>query len=491
MLFNSHEFIFLFMPITFIIYFLLNKYRLTKFSKAWLVFASLFFYSWWNTMYLPLILISILFNYSLSSSMSNYDKNKKNAFGKRTFFIVGLAFNICLLGYFKYMDFFISNANTVLSRDFPLLNLALPLAISFFTLQQIAFIVDAYEGLAQENDFLNYVLFVAFFPQLIAGPIVHHKEIMPQFDRMRNKIINYRNIAIGLFIFSLGLFKKVVIADTFASWATKGFTNSSALTMFEGWVTSISYTFQIYFDFSGYSDMAIGASLLFNIKLPINFNSPYRSLSIIEFWQRWHMTLSNFITIYIYTPLVKSFKKLNFRKAMIATLITFLIVGFWHGASWKYVIYGGFHGIAIIINHYWRRSKRKMPKILAWLITFNFLNTTFVVFRAENWSEAFNVLKSMFDIKGEIYSATKSLYLTSGDYFDILMNSDKTIILSCLCALVVVLFFKNSNQIDYASQKLRYNILLYANSVYYAVLFLVSALAISISKYTEFLYFNF
>ena len=357
MLFNSFEFIFIFLPVSFFVYFYLNHKRLTIASRAWLVFSSLFFYGWWNIAYLPLILVSILFNYTITNTMAEYDENKKNYFSKRSLLKIALVFNIGFLGYFKYMDFFIENINMVFDSDIGLLYLALPLAISFFTLQQIAFVVDSYEGLVKEKSFLDYTVFVTFFPQLIAGPIVHHKEMMPQFANIRNKVKRYKNISLGLLIFSIGLFKKVVIADTFAIWASYGFDTATTLNVFEAWATSLSYAFQLYFDFSGYTDMAIGAALLFNIKIPINFNSPYKALSIIDFWQRWHISLSNFIGTYVYTPIIRSFNKLNFHKAMFATILTFIIVGLWHGASWMFVIFGTLHGIALTINHYWKRTK--------------------------------------------------------------------------------------------------------------------------------------
>jgi len=293
MLFNSYEFIFTFLPITFFIYFYLNSKRLTQASKVFLVLSSLFFYSWWNVVYLPLILISMLFNYSIGNTLSN-KKDFNKSFSKKTILIFGIICNISLLGYFKYGDFFIENFNLLSGANANLLHLLLPLAISFFTFQQIAYLVDSYKAETKEYNFLNYTLFVTFFPQLIAGPIVHHKEMMPQFANVRNMLINYRNIALGLFIFSIGLFKKVVIADTFAVWANNGFDVATNLNFFEAWATSLSYTFQLYFDFSGYTDMAIGIALFFNIKLPINFNSPYKALSIKDFWRRWHITLSRF-----------------------------------------------------------------------------------------------------------------------------------------------------------------------------------------------------
>ena len=238
----------------------------------------------------------MLFNYVIGNSLNSGESHHR--FSKKGLLAFGIVSNIVLLGYFKYTDFFIDNFNLAFNTNADLLNLALPLAISFFTFQQISYLVDSYRQETKEYDFLNYALFVTFFPQLIAGPIVHHKEMMPQFAKTRNKIKNYRNIAMGLFIFSIGLFKKVVIADTFAVWATQGFDVATTLNLFEAWATSLSYTFQLYFDFSGYTDMAIGLALLFNIKLPINFNSPYKATDIQDFWRRWHITLSRFLKDY-------------------------------------------------------------------------------------------------------------------------------------------------------------------------------------------------
>ena len=494
MLFNSYEFIFAFLPISFFVYFYLNSKKLTTAAKAWLVFTSLFFYSWWNIMYLPLILISILFNYTITNTMIEYDKSRRKYFSKRSLLHAGLLFNIGLLVYFKYMDFFISNTNTISGSDIELLHLALPLAISFFTLQQIAFLIDSYEGLVKEKNFLDYTIFVTFFPQLIAGPIVHHKEMMPQFANVRNKVKNYKNIAIGLFIFSIGLFKKVVIADTFAVWATQGFDVATTLNLFEAWATSLSYTFQLYFDFSGYTDMAIGAALLFNIKLPINFNSPYKATGMIDFWQRWHITLSNFITTYIYTPIVRSFDRLTFHKAMFATVITFLIAGLWHGASWMFIIFGGLHGLGLIINHYWKKRKIKLNVVLAWFITFNFVNITFVFFRAKEWDDAVKVLGSMFSLdnivlpgilRGKIELPTNlDIYyggfvqnITTGTFEGLIL------ILSLCVFLFFILVFKNSMELLKNFKPSSHLLVLTV------VCFIVGIL--KLNEYSEFLYFRF
>ena len=491
MLFNSYEFIFAFLPISFFVYFYLNSKRLTTAAKAWLVFTSLFFYSWWNIMYLPLILMSILFNYTITNTMIEYDKSRRKYLSKKSLLHVGLLFNIGLLVYFKYMDFFISNTNTISGSDIELLHLALPLAISFFTLQQIAFLIDSYEGLVKEKNFLDYTIFVTFFPQLIAGPIVHHKEMMPQFANVRNKVKNYKNIAIGLFIFSIGLFKKVVIADTFAVWATQGFDVATTLNLFEAWATSLSYTFQLYFDFSGYTDMAIGAALLFNIKLPINFNSPYKATGMIDFWQRWHITLSNFITTYIYTPIVRSFDRLTFHKAMFATVITFLIAGLWHGASWMFIIFGGLHGLGLIINHYWKKRKIKLNVVLAWFITFNFVNITFVFFRAKEWDDAIKILSSMFSLNNIVLPNFLASKLASLSKYGIefgalatnLSAAGKDLIIWLLIGFILILVFKNS------MDKLKLFKPSAINSFVFIMAFTISLY--KLSGYSEFLYFRF
>ena len=286
MLFNSFEFIFIFLPIVFFGHFYLCSRRLTVASKIWLVSASLFFYGWWNPLYLPLILTSALVNYTVGRRLSG-PAPVPSRVSLRTLLVIGIAFNLSLLGYFKYTDFMIGNINALFSAGVPRTDIALPLAISFFTFQQIAYLVDSYRREAREYDLLNYLLFVTFFPQLIAGPIVHHREMMPQFASRRHLVKRYRNIATGLFIFGIGLFKKVVLADTFAKWANSGFDTLPSLALVDAWATSLSYSFQIYFDrFSGYTDMAIGGALLFNIRLPVNFDSPYKAVSIQDFWRR-------------------------------------------------------------------------------------------------------------------------------------------------------------------------------------------------------------
>jgi len=488
-LFNSYGFIFLFLPVSFIIYFFLNNKRLVVAAKAWLVFTSLFFYSWWNVNYLPLILISILFNYTIAQSMVTYNNSRKKI-SKTLLLQIGLILNIGLLAYFKYMDFFISNTNYLIGTDFDLLHLALPLAISFFTLQQVAFLIDSYEGLAKEKDFLDYAVFVTFFPQLIAGPIVHHAEMMPQFSKIKNKVINYNNIAIGMFIFSIGLFKKVVIADSLATYVALGFDHSHTLNLIEAWATSFAYTFQLYFDFSGYTDMAIGAALLFNIKIPINFNTPLRATGIIEFWQKWHITLSNFITAYIYTPMVRSMERITFNKAMFATFITMLIAGLWHGASWTFVLFGGLHGVGLVVNNFWKKRKKKMPKFLAWLITFNFINITMVVFRAERFEDIEKILFGMFGLTGIIlpsFLESKIGFLNEvGIGFGSMLSdlgSDVYIFAWIAIAFILALYGKNSIELSKDMKVSKMTLLVNSMFFFLTILYL--------NKNTVFIYFNF
>ena len=489
MLFNSYEFIFAFLPITFFIYFYLNSKRLTVASKGFLVFASLFFYSWWNIAYLPLILISMLFNYVVGNSLAKASfENKKGlnkSFSKKSILIFGIIANLSLLGYFKYADFFIENFNLVASSNVNLLNLVLPLAISFFTFQQIAYLVDSYRGETKEYDFLNYALFVTFFPQLIAGPIVHHKEMMPQFASTWNMVKNYKNIALGLFIFSIGLFKKVVIADTFAVWATAGFDNAQTLNLIEAWATSLSYTFQLYFDFSGYTDMAIGIALLFNIKLPINFNSPYKATNIQDFWRRWHITLSRFLRDYVYIPLGGN--KISSFRTYSNLLATFVIGGLWHGAGWTFVFWGFLHGMALIIHRAWSNLGFKMWTWLAWLITFNFVNIAWVFFRAKEWEDAIKVLKGMAGLSGVVLhpifqklNFLNDLNFKFGGMFQNL-GSNRYMVLMIILSFICI-FIKNINNIKLNN----INIIMFCIAS-----FLFSISSLFFNKVSVFLYFNF
>jgi D-alanyl-lipoteichoic acid acyltransferase DltB (MBOAT superfamily) len=493
MLFNSYEFLFFFLPITLAGYFLLNRQRLTIAANSWLLFASLFFYGWWNIVYLPLILGSILFNYTIGNLLIDTDYLKKRIVTKKGIFVFGILVNVLFLGYFKYMDFFIGNANTLLGTNLPLLKIVLPLGISFFTITQIAFLVDAYEGLVEERKLLNYALFVTFFPHLLAGPILHHKEMMPQFDRTRNKVLNYKNLSLGIYLFFIGLFKKIILADQFSVWAKAGFDTATSLNLLEAWTASIAYTFQLYFDFSGYSDMAIGVGLMFNIRLPINFNSPYKAVNIIEFWKRWHITLSNFITTYLYTPIVRSFSKITFTKSMIAIFVAMFISGFWHGAGWTFIIWGSLHGAALVVNHYWRKLKIRMPAFLGWFITFNFINLAFVFFRAKEWKDALKVFRGMFGMSGVMLprgyaklTFLKGLDIQFGkDWLDAVKGGVHidTVIWTTIISFVIILAARNSNQMT-GEFRPGWRSLVF-------IVFVAFWSFFNMSKVSEFLYFQF
>jgi len=331
MLFNSFFYLLIFLPVTIGFYFWLNSKRLIIIANIWLVGASLFFYAFMKIAFLPVILVSILVNYVLGILLSEKTAPCTSYSGKgwpspKTILKLGILFNVGLLGYFKYADFFVANVNSIFGSMIPLPEILLPLGISFFTFQQIAYLVDRYyKRIRGKYDFLSYCLFVCFFPRLIAGPIVRHGEMMPQFLILRNRFLNWRNVYSGLFLLGVGLFKKVVIAETFAVWANKGFVDPDSLNFLSSWATSLSYTVQLYFDFSGYTDMAIGSALFLNIKLPQNFNAPYRSLNIQDFWRRWHMTLGHFLRDYIYIPLGGSRK--GPVRVYLNLFLTFFIAG--------------------------------------------------------------------------------------------------------------------------------------------------------------------
>jgi alginate O-acetyltransferase complex protein AlgI len=484
MLFNSNQFIFLFLPITLIVYFVLNKRKLTLASKAWLMLASLFFYGWWKPIYIPLIIGSILFNYAIGTLLAKKSGLWSDS-KKKTALIIGIVVNLGLLGYFKYTDFFITNINYLAKSNIGLAHIILPLGISFFTFTQIAYLVDTYKGKVNEYSFWNYSLFVTFFPHLLAGPIIHHKEMMPQFDRLRNKVLNYKNLSQGFYLLSIGLSKKVILADTFAVWANKGFDQTAVLPFFHAWITSLSYTLQLYFDFSGYTDMALGAAMMFNIKLPANFNSPYKSLNIQDFWRRWHITLSRFLRDYIYIPMGGN--RISESRTLLNLMITFLIGGFWHGAGWTFVLWGFLHGIASVIHRLWEKLNITMPKFLAWFITFNFVNIAWVFFRAKTIEGAANVLKGMFGMNGFVLPARLAIKLgflkAYGFEFGQGFAGKGISIPVIFVSLLFVLIFKNSNEIIDKFKPNWKNVIL--------VSIMIIMFFIRLNKTSEFIYFNF
>lgn len=392
MLFNSAIFLFAFLPVALMGYYALLARLGQQSAQLWLFGASLFFYGWWNPIYLPLLLTLMAFSYFIGQKLQA-NRNKK-------LLIFGIATNLGALGYFKYADFFIDNVNTVFGAQMPLPGIILPLGISFFIFQKIAYLVDSYKGLVPKNqNWINFGLFVSFFPQLIAGPIVHHKEMMPQFAKGRR--FSKESFTAGLCLLAIGLFKKTILADGLEVYVTPLFdaAQTRELHFIEAWVAALAYTFQIYFDFSGYCDMALGLGKMFGIRLPVNFYSPYKSKNIIEFWRRWHMTLSRFLRDYLYIPLGGNRK--GKARRYLNLLATMLLGGLWHGANWTFVVWGALHGTYLVINHFWQGMPKKMtamPKWFGQVITFLAVCVAWVFFRAADVHTATGILKSMVHI---------------------------------------------------------------------------------------------
>jgi len=401
MLFNSVDFIFLFLPIVFGGYFLIAR-RSHQLAAAWLALASLFFYGWWNPRFVGLLLASIVFNYG-----AGYLIGHSRPTSSRSFLIAAVAGNLGLLCIFKYTNFFISSLNNI-GGNLGLLNIVLPLGISFFTFTQIAFLVDVYRGQAREYNFVHYLLFVTWFPHLIAGPVLHHKQMMPQFAHPSTYRPDMAAISVGLSMFSIGLFKKVILADQFAEFANPVFDSAAAGTnpMFiAAWTGTLAYALQIYFDFSGYSDMAIGLSRMFNVKLPLNFNSPYKAASIIDFWRRWHMTLSAFLRDYLYVALGGN-RKGTVRRYL-NLFVTMLLGGLWHGAGWNFVLWGALHGAYLTINHLWRRIAGtngapggKVAHVASVVLTTTAVLVAWVPFRATSWEVTWTLWRGMAGLNG-------------------------------------------------------------------------------------------
>lgn len=438
MLFNSFEFIFLFLPLVLIVYFSLNRFKKYRAAKGCLVLASLYFYGYFNPKYLILILSSILFNFFIGQMLHS---KKRSFLERKTLLILGVVFNIGILVYFKYFDFFVKNINSVFNLSFNLLNILLPLGISFFTFQQLSFVVDNYKRKSLKYDFLSYCLFVTFFPQLIAGPIVLPEEMLPQFEDEKNSAINYENMNKGLYLFSIGIAKKVLIADSISVFVNTGFDKMQVLTFAEGWLTSISYTLQLYFDFSGYCDMAMGIALMFNIVLPLNFNSPYKAKNIQEFWKRWHITLGRFLTNYLYIPLGGN------RNGKLRTLrnllLVFIVSGIWHGAGWMFIIWGLLHGISILVHRVWKEKGYSMPDVLGQALTLFFINVFWIFFRSNSLADVKKILFSMFSLR--VASFKISQLFIDKSYSVLTIGSNPILVYMIIfSSFIIVLFGKNS-----------------------------------------------
>lgn len=497
MIFSSFTFIFIFLPCALLGFYILKALKFYQFAKIFLVGASLVFYAYWKLDYLFILLFSVLINFFIANMILR-------KWGG-VFVYVGVIFNLVFLGFFKYTDFLLENFNLFfklanLDFNIPLPHILLPLAISFFTFQQIAFLVDCYKkandsGLQnkQKIDFVDYCLFISFFPQLIAGPIVHHKEMMPQFHSLLNpkkELVDWELMAKGLFIFSIGFFKKIYIADSFALWANAGFKiveQGRFLNIIEAWVTSLCYTFELYFDFSGYCDMAIGLALFFGIILPINFNSPYKSLNIADFWRRWHITLGRFLKEYLYIPLGgnRLGRLINLRNLFIVAFLS----GIWHGAGWGFVIWGLLHAFAMVLHRiysFWAKGQKflklKSYKIFAWFLTFNFINIAWIFFRSENLQGAINLLKSMF---GVVWVELPFKWYTRMSYTLESIGGRNETLFSIIIAFVLCLACKNSIE---QSENFSPN---FKTMLFVTLLLIFSFFTLAAIPYVEFIYFNF
>ena len=393
MLFNSYIFVLFFLPACLLGYFGLNHFRCDKASQLLLLVMSLWFYGYFNPSYLTIILASIVINYSFNLLFQKVQQE----LWRKAILAVAAAFNVGILFYFKYFDFFMVNASALIGADYTLKNILLPLGISFFTFQQLSYVIDCYHGEVPNYDFLQYASFVVYFPQLIAGPIVTHDELVPQFNDESKKHFNWDNMAQGLYIFALGLGKKVLIADVFGAAANWAFANVGALDSTNAILSMLAYTIQIYFDFSGYSDMAIGIGKMMNIDLPLNFDSPYKAITIADFWSRWHKTLTRFFTKYVYIPLGGNRK--GMLRTCVNTMAVFLISGIWHGANWTFILWGCLHGIFSVLYKVFRKQFDALPKVLNWLVTFLFVNMAWVLFRADSVGQAFDFLGNVFALE--------------------------------------------------------------------------------------------
>jgi D-alanyl-lipoteichoic acid acyltransferase DltB (MBOAT superfamily) len=389
MVFSSATFIVGFLPLVLLGFLVFAGTGQSRMAAGWLTLASLVFYGWWNPWCVPLLMASILANYLLGGYLLHRPS--------RTVLVLGIIGNLLPLLYYKYTTFLLTNIDTAFGLDWQIREIVLPLAISFFTFQQIAYLSDAHDGAVVEHDFLNYCLFITFFPHLIAGPITHHREMLSQFGNPENFRPRFDNISIGLTLFGLGLAKKVILADPLGALATPAFAaaaGAESLALLDAWGAALAYALQIYFDFSGYTDMALGIALMLGVVLPQNFDVPYRAVSLQDFWRRWHMTLSRFLRDYLYVPLGGNRHGLPLQ--LWALFATMTLGGLWHGAGLTFVAWGVAHGLGLGAVVLWRRAGLSMPAVAGWALTIVFVALTWVLFRATTFEAALAIYKGLF-----------------------------------------------------------------------------------------------
>lgn len=474
MLFNSLEFLLIFLPIVFVGYFLLAKFDFKKYTNLWLLIASLYFYAYYKIEFLPIILSSIVFNYIAGFFITrDYEQSKKKLL--LTIAVVG---NLGLLCYYKYFNFLIDTLNTFNFTHFDTMKLMLPLGISFFTFQQISYLTDAYKGEVKHSNFIDYSLFVSFFPQLIAGPICTYKELIPQFEDFSKKVINRDNVKRGIFLITIGLIKKVLLADNFTDFIQDVIHQEAMTEFYTTWAFAFSIALQGYFDFSGYCDMALGLGALFNIELPINFDSPYKSKDISDYWRRWHITMGRFLKYHVYIPMGGS------RRGELRTywnlFFVFLVTGIWHGANWCCIFYGVINGFLVSVNKLWKKTNIFMNDKLAVFITFITMVFIAPLVMLKHIHQYFLSVKSMLGIHTAFVPATIS-------NFNIVFSNEtlKLNLILFVASFLIVFGMKNSNELAPKYLKVKNPML----TVLLVMVFTVCVL--SITKRSEFIYFNF
>ncbi len=475
MLFNSIEYLLLFLPIVFCVYFILNKFKLFRIATIFLLIASLVFYGSYKTEYVYILIVSILINYTASCIF----KKDISELKKKITLVLLLITNIGILVGFKYFVFLAEIYTTLIHAPFNAMEYIMPLGISFFTLQQISFVIDCYKGTVKEYNFFDYALFVSFFPQLVAGPIVRHEEMIPQFNDKSKREINQQNIFIGVFLITVGLLKKVIFADSFTTFIDTVMKYQIYQDFGISWLFGLSKVLQGYFDFSGYCDMALGSAFLFNISLPWNFNSPYKAESILDYWSRWNMTLVRFLKDYIYNPLMTKTKTLF--GTCINIMIVFFIYGLWKGTNPVNVIYGLLNGVLVCINKLWIKLNIKIPKVISVLMTFATLILLTPFIGIDKFSDSCAILKTMLGMA----KTFKTIKLNGIELnFELPFDLSLNLIILIMC-IYIVLISKNSTQLaKIYSEK---NNIIY--TIILAIVFFISSLMIT--KSTEFIYFIF
>ena len=479
MLFNSYVFLLLFFPLTLAVYHLMLKFKWFVLSKILLVIASLYFYGFFKPSYIVILVGSILINYLIC--MNLWSSN--SAALKKMFLAAGCVLNIGILIYYKYTGFLLENMNYFFKTSFDSFSILLPLGISFYTFQQLSFLIDAYKGENQKMSIVDYSLFVTFFPQLIAGPIVLPEEMLPQFEDEERRKLDWKNMNTGLYFFACGLVKKCFVADTIAIIVNTGLNSNAPLNFAEAWLAGIGFTFQMYFDFSGYCDMAMGIGKFFNIDLPLNFNSPLKAYNFQDFWHRWHITLSRFMTKYLYYPLGGS--RCSRIRTLTNQVIVFVVSGIWHGAGWIYLTWGALHGVCLLVNRMWtdfcktKHPTWKIPLVPAVIVTFMIQAVLAMLFRVQSFTKTWQLLKIMFDFS-KITWVTKEFGKVIEEYgFD-----RDFIFLVFFGAVAVAFFFPNSTEVN---EKLEGHP---CRKMFLTVILLVVGF-VSVGRISPFLYFNF